>query len=185
MFSNFIPHYKVPKLLWEITDSFFFFFGRGCSRWALGSFGAREQGYFENLTELWQKDTRASFECPHCTHENLSIKKNNNCYGSKYDEPMKIHEITCYFKKKKKAEKTHIIWDYYFFFFFGHTCSIWKFPSQGWNLSHICHLHHSRSLHHSHSNEASEQCLQPTPHSSAISLTHSARPGIEWHPYAS
>ena len=131
MFSNFIPHYKVPKLLWEMTDSFFFFFGRGCSRWALGSFGAREQGYFENLTELWQKDTRASFECPHCTHENLSIKKNNNCYGSKYDEPMKIHEITCYLKKKKKSRKNSYHLRLLFFFLFWPHLQHMEVPKPG------------------------------------------------------
>ena len=41
---------------------------------------------------------------------------------------------------------------FFFFPFFSHTWGIWKFPSQGWNLSHICNLHHScgntRSLTH-------------------------------------
>ena len=29
----------------------------------------------------------------------------------------------------------------FFFFFYGHTCSTWKFPGQGLNLSHSCNLH--------------------------------------------
>ena len=34
---------------------------------------------------------------------------------------------------------------FFFFFFFCHSCGIWKFPGQGWILSHSCDLHHSCS----------------------------------------
>ena len=33
----------------------------------------------------------------------------------------------------------------FFFFFFSHTCSVWKFPGQGWNPSCSCSLRHSCS----------------------------------------
>ena len=45
----------------------------------------------------------------------------------------------------------------FFFSFYGHTCSIWKFPSQGSGWSCSCELRHS------HGNKGSKPHLWPTP----------------------
>ena len=72
-------------------------------------------------------------------------------------KPAVMKKVKKHYKPLKKTQKTitksitscciQLFWpiDLFFFFLSGRTCSIWKFPGQGSNLSHRCNLYHSCS----------------------------------------